>query len=248
MFLIGVLIERAEAAPPQAKFSVSPDKSIQAPLDGATVEDPIYVFVPGLLLNQWEFTWNKNPDEVDGYRIFKRPPLADGGLPVERLGPDILSIPANMKKTESIKGSGVFDKDSVFYNVPNLDLNLPPGSDVCFGVKAYTSAGESGFSNAVCLVTADITDIVFYLDDPTMSGAPFHRESSAPWDLLGDNAGIPIALDVSTLTPGDHVLTTIVNYTEGAPSAKQEATFTVVKKLPHIPTGLVIIQKVEHED
>ncbi len=241
-----VTIKYANAGAPVAKFSIFPDKAMQAGLDGATVEQNIYVFIPALKLSQWTLSWDPNEDTPDGYRAYYAPSITS---PTVKFGPEILhDDPANRMKRESIIGSGVFDEEAVFYKFLSSDIGVSPGDKVCYRLKAYNSGGESGFSEAICAVDPIVSDVAFYLDDPTMSGAPFHRESVAPWDLMGDNAGIPIPFDVSTLAIGDHTLTSVVNYTAGVISAKEEATFTVVKKLPQLPIGMRIEIIMIHED
>ena len=119
---------------------------------------------------------------------------------------------------------------------------------MCFRLKAYNFVGTSGYSKAICTNKSAISDVVFYMDDPQMSGAPLHRESIAPWDMMGENPdSIAHPFDASKLEPGQHTITAIVNYTEGPASNKQEATFTVRKKSPALPTNLRVIQVPIHE-
>ena len=262
-FVLGFSANIANAGAPITKFSLTPDRAIQAPLDGATIQENIYVFVPDLKLVEWQLHWNPNVGEVTGYYIHNHEPVKAGpgvtglGTTIKRFGPDILmDDPLRNKKIESVEDSGVFDKDVVYYKFYSVDIPLLPGERVCFRLTAYVDfatggISESGYSEAACNTEPTVTDVVFYLDDPEMKGAPLHREMKAPWDMLGSDAdGTALPLDVESLFPGEHVITSVTNYatTDGVQSNKQDARFTVVKKLPQNPSLPIIKYIMIHED
>jgi hypothetical protein len=80
-------------------------------------------------------SWSPNPEAVTGYKVF--------------IGPTVDT--ATTMVSDLLVSSGNFNQlaPSVTYNAWN-DLNLNKGEIVCFRLKAYNSAGESGFSSAAC--------------------------------------------------------------------------------------------------
>ncbi|GIG29363.1 glycoside hydrolase family 26 protein [Cellulomonas marina] len=69
------------------------------------------------------------------------------------------------------------------------------------------------------------TVVTFWLDDPTMAGAPKIVEKGAPWDLMGGASWAANPFDTSTLTAGTHTLTVRLDYAN-APSQLTQVTFT----------------------
>ena len=76
--------------------------------------------------------------------------------------------------------------------------------------------------------TADIDQVVFFLDDPTMSGAPFRTEGNAPYDFAGGPSGGATAngFDTTTLANGSHTISARVDLVGGG-TEQAAATFTV---------------------
>ena len=80
-------------------------------------------------------TWDKNPSQIDGYRVSFGPTEAAA----------ILQI-ANLK----VK-SGQIDPASPSHVIyPEKDLGLGSGDKACFKVQAYNAGGDSPLSEAAC--------------------------------------------------------------------------------------------------
>jgi hypothetical protein len=67
-----------------------------------------------------------------------------------------------------------------------------------------------------------LSSVDFYIDDPLRSGAPFHQEFAAPFDMAGSS----IAWDTNTLTNGQHSVTAVVWLTDNT-SQIITSTFSV---------------------
>ncbi|RMD62999.1 MAG: PKD domain-containing protein, partial [Alphaproteobacteria bacterium] len=66
----------------------------------------------------------------------------------------------------------------------------------------------------------------FYLDDPTMRGAPVQRERSAPYDFAGGDGTLARPFDTGTLARGSHTITAAVPLADGTTEIIH-AVFTV---------------------
>lgn len=102
------------------------------------------------------------------------------------------------------------------------------------GAQVYISAEPSG-----------VTSVRFYLDDPTMSGAPRHVEFFEPYDFNGTaDDGTAIAFDISTLEPGSHTITAAQLQTDGQ-TRVESATFDVLGTVdapPSSPTDSLVFE------
>jgi N-acetylneuraminic acid mutarotase/glucose/arabinose dehydrogenase len=73
-----------------------------------------------------------------------------------------------------------------------------------------------------------VDNVNFWVDDPTMSGAPDKVESNAPYDLVGSNSdGTAKPFDSLQLTDGPHTVTASLALQDGS-SVVVSATFTVL--------------------
>ncbi|MGI8607341.1 MAG: choice-of-anchor D domain-containing protein [Gaiellaceae bacterium] len=72
-----------------------------------------------------------------------------------------------------------------------------------------------------------ITQVRFFLDDPSMSGAPRRTDTGAPWDFAGGTATTATAFDVRTLAAGAHTITAAIDETGGTTQVVS-ASFTVI--------------------
>lgn len=222
------------------EFSTLPDKSDKQALDGATIESDFYVFLTEPLTVILALHWNLSPDDTDAYQVFTHAKPSTGFDGVKQID-EVRHEPANFK---TIEGNQV-----VFREYNEATLQWYPNDDICFRLKrTVMHAGvkhQSGFSQGICTQKAEMVEARFYLDDPTMAGAPFHVEKAPPWDLLGDTDGIPNALKQIDLEPGDHNITVMVDFTDSLDfknniTKKYSGDFTVVKKQIAPPTGLNI--------
>ena len=106
----------------------------------------IFILLSGLIVlpvAALELNWNKNSDEVDGYRIFTHPITNSTPFKAVKFGPDVLNISKNTKK---VKGKSI-----VFFKFTEAQVaQLKPHQGVCFRLKAFNVVGTSGFSDAVC--------------------------------------------------------------------------------------------------
>lgn len=70
-----------------------------------------------------------------------------------------------------------------------------------------------------------VSSVAYYLDDPTRSRAPLHREWVGPFDLVGaTSSGDATAFDTSTLRAGAHTLTLLTTF--GSTREVTQVTFT----------------------
>lgn len=74
-------------------------------------------------------------------------------------------------------------------------------------------------------VSTAASQVVFYVDDPTASGSPYHVETWAPWDLAGGSTTAANPVKASSLGLGGHTLTVVV--TTAAGTYRYSAPFTV---------------------
>ena len=94
----------------------------------------------------------------------------------------------------------------------------------------------SGFAYVFQPEAAGITKVLFYLDDPARTAAPYRTELGAPWDLVGGNSdGTAKPLDTRKLTNGQHTITAVV--TRSGVTTVANSTFNVnnVSQPPVIP-------------
>jgi hypothetical protein len=68
--------------------------------------------------------------------------------------------------------------------------------------------------------------VEFWLDNPSMSGAPVRVESLAPWDYAGGSTSTANPLQLSSLSVGAHTITVKATPVSGAPVVSS-AAFTV---------------------
>jgi hypothetical protein len=89
--------------------------------------------------------------------------------------------------------------------------------------------GQSFAGKIYIFVPSDpaITQVRFFLDDPSMSGAPRRTDTVDPWDFAGGTATAATAFDVRTLAAGGHTVTAAIDETGGTTQIAS-ASFTVV--------------------
>ncbi|WP_284328882.1 BACON domain-containing protein [Demequina litorisediminis] len=73
---------------------------------------------------------------------------------------------------------------------------------------------------------AGASQVLFYLDDPGMTGAPLQTENYSPFDFRGGTATAALPFDTTTLADGTHTLTARIALTAGGAEVST-ATFAV---------------------
>ncbi len=111
----------------------------------------------------------------------------------------------------------------------DLFMSLSPDRSSPVALDGQTVAGD------IFVFTGPdigVDDVNFWVDDPTMSGAPDKAESNAPYDLAGSNPdGSAKALDSTQFSDGLHTVTASIALTDGS-SVVVGATFTVLNNVP----------------
>jgi hypothetical protein len=124
----------------------------------------------------------------------------------------------------------------------------PPTQTIVMSTSADRSSpvgrdGQTVSGNIYVFVTppTGISQVRFFLDDPTMSGAPDRTDSAAPFDLVGNaKGGNALPFDTTGLGNGAHSVSAQIIPTAGG-TAATTATFTVSNggfSLVFTPTGL----------
>ena len=88
------------------------------------------------------------------------------------------------------------------------------GAVVTGTVYVFTDGGDDA-----------VTQVRFYLDDPTASGTPYRTENTAPYDFAGGTVSTARGWDTSKVTAGTHTITAVVVTPTGSHSLS--ATFEV---------------------
>jgi len=107
-----------------------------------------------------------------------------------------------------------------------LTVTLTVVGQGAYSLLASSSTDRSGaislagatLSGSTCIFLSPesgVTGVSFYIDNPTRSGAPFHTEGGAPWDLVGGSATQATPLDTTALTDGAHTITAAVTLQTG---------------------------------
>lgn len=108
---------------------------------------------------------------------------------------------------------------------PDRSSAVPLEGEVLFGdVYIFTSPDD------------DVELVDFYLDDPTMSGAPYHSEGAGPFDLEGGAASAANPFDTRDLSDGAHTITAVLD-TGTAGQIVVSGTFTVPASLQFSPNS-----------
>jgi hypothetical protein len=74
--------------------------------------------------------------------------------------------------------------------------------------------------------TADIMQVHFWLDNPSMSGSPRRTEGNAPYDFAGGTVSTASPFDTRKVADGTHTVTAAIDLATGT-SEIVSATFTV---------------------
>ena len=112
-----------------------------------------------------------------------------------------------------------------------FNLSTSPDRSNPSGLAAATVSGDI----FVSIGPADeIDQVLFFLDDTSLSGTPFQTENIAPFDLRGGSGSDANPFDTTELSNGDHTLSVRVLLNDGS-VLTQTVTFTVNNQ-PVTPT------------
>jgi large repetitive protein len=76
-----------------------------------------------------------------------------------------------------------------------------------------------------------ISEVSFFIDDPSMTGLPDRIETLSPWDLAGGTASAANPFDTTTLTDGTHTITARIKASAGG-THTVASTFSVINGAP----------------
>ncbi|MEO6713038.1 MAG: Ig-like domain-containing protein, partial [Mycobacteriales bacterium] len=129
------------------------------------------------------------------------------------------------------------DRSALSSTVSATPVAAPTQSDIysiVFSTSAnrsaplpLSSASVSGNIYAFTTPTTNVSKVVFYLDDPTRSGTPYHTETWRPFDFVGGTDTTALPFDTASLTDGTHRISAVFTLTGGAAGPALTATFTV---------------------
>lgn len=217
----------AKAAPPKLMYSTNVDCSNPVPLDGAEFYGDVCLFFTPPIDQILTLHWNQNLIPVDSYPVFMGDDITVSMGEIR----DVSDTPINYQKD---KDGILLDPTIVGTTFNDKELGWLLGEQRCFRLKARVNYGdgrgsvESGFSKAVCTTNVSMTEVNYYINDPTLSGAPLYKAIAAPWAYVG-----PIPLGIQNMVA-------VANFTGGVEQIKLDVTFNVIKKPIEIPTGLEI--------
>jgi N-acetylneuraminic acid mutarotase/glucose/arabinose dehydrogenase len=120
----------------------------------------------------------------------------------------------------------------------SLMVSTAPDRSAAVALQGQTVSG-----NIYVFVTptTGVTRVRFFVDDPTMSGAPFLTDTSAPYDLAGTNKnGTARAFNTGPLSNGSHSVTAAVDLTGGGTEAVT-STFTADNGTPPPATQTIVM-------
>lgn len=95
------------------------------------------------------------------------------------------------------------------------------------GATSLQGATVSGSIYAFVSPETGVSEVRFWIDDPSMATRPFKTERGAPWDLAGTNGdGTAKPFNTGSLADGQHSLTALVTVAAGG-SEVVTSTFTI---------------------
>jgi large repetitive protein len=208
----------------ELQVSLSPDRSSPAPLEGATLEGDVYVFVP-------------SAPEITRVRFFLDDPQMTGTpRTIEKNAPwdfaggnsngtakpfnaSNLTAGSHVVTAAIDRSDGSSVAESATFTVGTAPSPSPATHDLSVSFSPDRSSpvpleGAVLTGNVYIFVPAasDITRVRFFLDDPQMTGTPRLIEKNAPWDFAGGNSnGTAKPFDTSTLAQGSHTVTAVLD-------------------------------------
>jgi hypothetical protein len=227
LLLVTLWAGLAEAAGPELRYSTAADCSGALPLAGSTFSGEVCLFYSPPIGVKLVLHWNQNLDPVDSYPVYMGDDITVALGEVR----DVSDDPVNYQKD---KEGVLMVPTTIGTDFSDKELGWAKDEQRCFRLRARVDYGndqgsvESGYSEAVCTTNPSMKEVVYYIDDPTLAGAPVYRATAAPWAYVG------------TLAVGDHTMVAVANFTGGVAQERLEADFTIVKKPPSAPTNFGI--------
>ena len=224
----------AQILPYDLQVSKSADRSSAAPLEGATVEGPIYVFVPPAAEIREVRFYLDDAGRVGAPRqIEQRPPW-------DFAGTTTTGTARPFNTTGVVDGSHVITAVVLVSDgsttVQNATFTVSNGSarqlKVSMSPDRSSSVPLDGAKlrgNVYIFVpaTPGITGVRFYLDDPGGTGTPRQVEGQAPWDFAGTAAdGTAKPFNVDLLAGSTHTATAAIALSNGT-TLLSSGTFTI---------------------
>ena len=240
----------AAAGPFELALSLSADRSSPALLEGATTSGDIYVFTrPDDGVSRVRFY-------VDDLARTGRPLKTETNGPFDLVGTANGTGLANPFDTTTIadgahtitaavdvSGGGTQIVTSAFTVANGGEPPPPPPPPSAVDVRLSASPDRSSpgplegsaLTGSAYIFTspdAGVSQVSFYLDDPTMSRSPRKIEKGAPFDFVGSaSSGLANPFDTTTVADGAHSITASVRFADGTTSVVTRL-FTVANDGP----------------
>ncbi|BAC90112.1 galactose oxidase-like domain-containing protein [Gloeobacter violaceus] len=216
--------------------STSPGRSGPTPLQGKTVSGNLYVFLtPESGVTQVRFFLDNPSGSGTPTQVENTAPYDFKGGSATQANPfDTKTISDGqhtITASISLSAGGTQTVSSTF-TVANSG---PPPST--FSLQSSTSPGRSGptplqgktvSGNLYVFLTPEsgVTQVRFFLDNPSGSGTPTQVETVAPFDFKGGTTTAARPFDTKTVSNGSHTITASVTLSSGTIQTTS-ATFTV---------------------
>ncbi|HEX5948431.1 MAG TPA: metallophosphoesterase family protein [Actinomycetota bacterium] len=212
-------------------MSTSPDRSVPAALDGATLTGTVYVFVaPSSGASRVRF-WLDNPS------MSGTPTTTEKSAPWDLAGTNSNGTAKPTDTTKLTDGahtihaavdtaSGV-ETISAAFAVSNGTEPPPPPPPSGFELQVSTSSDRlnpavlegAALSETVYIFlspSSGASRVRFWLDIPSMSGTPTKTETNAPWDFAGTASnGTALPTDTRIWSDGAHTIHAAVDTPSG---------------------------------
>ena len=228
----------ATLAAPQLLMSTSASRSPASALDGATVTGSLYAFTqdqPNLSSVRFYL------DDPTG----ARPPVhAEAGAPWDLWGGSTTTANAfslagtaagwHTLTVTAVAADGSTRTASSSFLVKVTSSLLVSTSSTRSPSQLLQGTTLSG-KVAVFLNAPGASSVRFWLDNPTMTGAPRNNDTLAPYDLLASGSSASM-LNLLNLKPGTHSVTALTTFPDGS-TWVDSSTFTVSSKSGS--TGLI---------
>jgi hypothetical protein len=178
------------------------------------------------------------------------PPGASGALALVQGTPDAVGVPFTATWSSGA-GAVSYKWWATFTSSPNYELLVSTSADRSnpVALNGYPASG-----NVYVFISPEsgVTQVRFFLDDPTMTGAPRQTEGIVPFDFAGtDASGLAIPFDTTSIGAGSHTITAAVDSAGGTQvvsatfndgssqlSGTTSGTSTTFK-MPYHPSGAV---------
>jgi large repetitive protein len=229
-------VSNAGSSAYQIQLSTSSNRSSPGPLDGSTVSGAIYVFtsptsgVAGVRFYLDDPTMAGAPRLTDTAAPYDFAGTAAGGT----ANPFDTTTVANGTHTVTaavdLSGGGTQVVHATF-TVSNgtasgyqLLVSTSPDRSNPVALSGYSASGNI---YVFTTPTSGVTRVRFYLDNPTMSGAPRQTETLAPYDFAGTAVNdLANAFNTASIAAGSHTITAAIDLSAGGTQVLH-ATFTV---------------------